>query len=317
MKRVEKVNKKAISKANIIVIAIIIILILVAIYFYFDDGKVGLSPPAQCKDTIDNDGDKNIDYPKDSGCKDKDDDSEASCVAGSTNCGVGACRRSSTCFQDKVSCTPGTPSTEICTDSIDNDCDGVVNDGCATLGRILRVTRIYNLTGISISRVSLVDVRTGDNIDAIIIRDGEGTIGIGGRVYTIRYQGFSSDENNWMEIEDIAGYPPEARTGIQRAFRNSYLIMGNPAWNGFIARVAVINNGSVGFSDDDVELVDFRTGNVYPAVITREGEGTITIQGKVHTIRYFGSSTIPAEDRYIEIDFEQRVFRNSFVVFPE
>lgn len=123
-------NKKAISKAVVIAIIIIVILILIAIYF--GSGRVGLSPLPQCKDRVDNDGDKNIDYPKDSGCTDKNDNSEASCVAGSTTCGVGACRRSSTCFQDKVSCTPGTPSTEICTDSIDNDCDGVVNDGCAT-----------------------------------------------------------------------------------------------------------------------------------------------------------------------------------------
>ena len=126
------INKKALSKGAIITIIIIVIAILVGAYLLFARGGPSLSPPAECKDEVDNDGDGAVDYPKDSGCQDKYDSSEAICVVGSTSCGVGECRRTSTCVKDKSSCTPGTPSAEICGDGKDNDCNGVVDNGCDT-----------------------------------------------------------------------------------------------------------------------------------------------------------------------------------------
>ncbi len=121
-------NKKAISKAAIIVIVVVIILIILAIYI--GSRRAGLSPREQCRDGVDNDGDSKIDYPSDSGCTNKFDNSEASCVPGSTTCGIGECRRTSTCINDAVSCTPGTPIAEICGDGKDNNCDGVIDNGC-------------------------------------------------------------------------------------------------------------------------------------------------------------------------------------------
>ncbi len=51
-----------------------------------------------------------------------------------TTCGVGACSAAGTssCVGGVIvdTCTPGTPSTEVC-DGIDNDCNGVVDDGIA------------------------------------------------------------------------------------------------------------------------------------------------------------------------------------------
>ena len=56
------------------------------------------------------------------------DNTEASCVPGSTTCGMGACQRLSSCANDQVSCTPGSPPTETC-NNIDDDCDGSVDEG--------------------------------------------------------------------------------------------------------------------------------------------------------------------------------------------
>ena len=358
-------NKKAVSKTVILIIIVVILLGLVAAYFLKDrlSSSPSLSPagPISCKDTdggknynvfgrislnytsyvnvvddvclrgllyerycnVSNNYGKSIAYNCSNGrlngacvisCIDNDRDGYNQTSAG---CGIADCN------DKNPSIRPG--ALEICTDSIDNDCDGVVNDGCATnqtnqtLGRIFRVTGIYNFTGIVNDKVTLVDVRTQDTTEATITSDGVGTISIGGRSYTIRYFGSSTipQEDRYMEIEDSPGFPPEARTGLQRAFRNSYLIIGNPAWSGFIGRVTRIVNVTTGFSSDSVRLTDFRTGDSIDAVITREGEGTITIRGKVHTLRYFGSSLTEPQDRYIEIDFEQRAFRNSYIVFPE
>jgi len=49
--------------------------------------------------------------------------------AGSQTCGVGACQvMTAQCSMGSpVTCTPGSPSAEICNDGIDNDCDGLID----------------------------------------------------------------------------------------------------------------------------------------------------------------------------------------------
>lgn len=111
-------------------IVIISLVIAVVVFFIMGQitGQATSGGQAQCRDRIDNDGDNKTDYPADSGCSSKNDNGEASCVSGSTTCGMGACWRQSTCVNDAVSCISGTPSTEIC-DGVDNDCDGLLNEG--------------------------------------------------------------------------------------------------------------------------------------------------------------------------------------------
>ena len=132
------------NKTLLTIVVIIVFLVIGGIVLTKNlQNSPSLSPTTQCSDRVDNDGDGRCDYSRtlgkrcfddsvkgDSGCSNSSDNTEASCVVGSTTCGVGACQRTSTCVNDQVSCTPGTPSTEVCTDSIDNDCDGLTNEGC-------------------------------------------------------------------------------------------------------------------------------------------------------------------------------------------
>jgi hypothetical protein len=59
-------------------------------------------------------------------------------VGTSCSVGIGACQQAGTkvCASGGLStecdATPGTPVAEVCGDGIDNDCDGVVDNGCAT-----------------------------------------------------------------------------------------------------------------------------------------------------------------------------------------
>ena len=131
------------SNKTITIVVIIVLLVLVGIAVAIKSPLLG--PTTQCNDRIDNDKDGRCDYSKnrrgcidgsikgDTGCSSSSDNTEASCVAGSTTCGIGACQRSSTCVNDKVSCTPGNPSTETC-NNIDDDCDGSTDEGgvCGT-----------------------------------------------------------------------------------------------------------------------------------------------------------------------------------------
>ena len=126
------------------IVAIVAIAAVVVIAFGSYVQLTGKAVSAtQCNDRIDNDGDGKCDYGTsgrsctdgstrgDTGCSSKSDNTEASCVAGSTTCGVGACQRTSTCVNDAVSCTPGIPINETC-NSVDDNCNGAIDDGLGT-----------------------------------------------------------------------------------------------------------------------------------------------------------------------------------------
>lgn len=89
-------------------------------------------------------------------------------------------------------------------------------------------------------------------------------------------------------------------------------------------KVTQIVNGSGGFSGDKVTLVDYATGDTYEATLTSEGEGTITIEGQVYVVKYFGSAEIPEHYRYIELGqnlnvpnpISVRAFRGTYFKWP-
>ncbi len=130
-------NAKITNKTAIIIVVIVAIIVLIGITMAKNSPLLG--PTTQCNDRVDNDRDGRCDYGTtgrpcrdgsikgDTGCSSSSDNTEASCVAGSTTCGVGACQRTSTCVNDQVSCTPGSPTTEVC-DGVDNDCNGLTDE---------------------------------------------------------------------------------------------------------------------------------------------------------------------------------------------
>lgn len=46
------------------------------------------------------------------------------------SCGVGACQSYGMCQNGGETCIPGTPSAEVCENGMDDDCDGMVDEGC-------------------------------------------------------------------------------------------------------------------------------------------------------------------------------------------
>jgi parallel beta-helix repeat protein len=118
-----------------------------------DLGAFEAGPP-ECQDTLDNDGDGDTDFPADSGCTAADDADES-------DCGDGVCEGGETCSSCTADCGAcpacadgdgdgwGDPAaaacphperdcddasaavhpgaTELCADSVDNDCDGAID----------------------------------------------------------------------------------------------------------------------------------------------------------------------------------------------
>ncbi|MCH8244352.1 tRNA (adenosine(37)-N6)-threonylcarbamoyltransferase complex transferase subunit TsaD, partial [Patescibacteria group bacterium] len=78
-----------------------------------------VAPSGEVRDNIDNDCD---------GTADED------YISYGTSCGVGECASagSTSCVagSEEDSCSAGTPSTEVCEDSLDENCDGTVDEGC-------------------------------------------------------------------------------------------------------------------------------------------------------------------------------------------
>ncbi len=85
-------------------------------------------------------------------------------------------------------------------------------------------------------------------------------------------------------------------------------------------QVSRIINMTTGFSEDKVELMSVKTGDVYAASITREGYGTIFVAGVMYNITYSGSSTITPDESYVKLykdGFMQGGgFKNAFLVLP-
>ncbi len=83
-------------------------------------------------------------------------------------------------------------------------------------GRLIRVSGITNSTtaGISGDKATFIDVFSGDTIETTVTSDGVGTASIGGKVYDVKYNGTSSDANNWVTLN----YPDSSGTGAAVAY---------------------------------------------------------------------------------------------------
>ena len=97
--------------------------------------------------------------------------------------------------------------------------------------------------------------------------------------------------------------------------RNEYAVVGNEA-DGHLIRISTVQNQSTGYSNDKVEFADVFTGDTYTSTITSEGAGTVTIGGKVYTVKYNGASTASEDTRTAYINQPDSTGATHAIIYP-
>ena len=187
-------------------------------------------------------------------------------------------------------------------------------------GRILEVRTIRNSSADTDDTITFEDIQTGEVFIVVVSSEGFGFVDIGGFTHKVRYSdnpNIENDEN--VEIESNLGVPAEGRINLQRVFKYSFIIMGDPDWNGKILKVNTIRNSSA--DTDDTITFDDRKGSRYRAVVTSEGSGILGVDGVSYSIKYFDNINIE-NDENVEVSVgnlksSQRVYKKSFIVLPE
>jgi len=144
----------------------------------------------------------------------------------------------------------------------------------------------------------------GDDRLAVTLTD------FGGNEKTIQYA------KNWthkMELQyDEDGRNITVSEG-EIVKRNEYVVLGNED-EGHLLKLSQVTNQTTGHSNDKVTLTDVFTGSSNDATITADGTGTITIGGKVYTVRYVGSSS--ADSNYAVFNHPDSSAAGSKIVYP-
>ena len=81
-------------------------------------------------------------------------------------CGVGICQRTAgACVDGGVgACTPGLATAELCNNALDDDCDGVINNGCNCI--YVAPTGVDTAAGSSAAPVLRINTGINKAIDA-------------------------------------------------------------------------------------------------------------------------------------------------------
>ncbi|MBS3091769.1 LamG domain-containing protein [Candidatus Pacearchaeota archaeon] len=94
----------------------------------------------------------------------------------------------------------------------------------------------------------------------------------------------------------------------QKFYRNQYIVLpGDQQYPSVpsLFNVFEIKNSSTGYSSDSVKLQVVLGGDIYITTITSDGSGTITIGGKVYSVKYGGLSDGPSSSMWATLDFPQ------------
>jgi len=96
-----------------------------------------------------------------------------------------------------------------------------------------------------------------------------------------------------------------------------YMMLGVDDY-GHLVQVTTITNSSSGsstYSSDVVKVKDVLSGTTYEAVITSEGSGTVTIEGKSYTVTY---GVLSGEDGWVQFKYptSDSIPTRGMVIFP-
>jgi hypothetical protein len=86
------------------------------------------------------------------------------------------------------------------------------------------------------------------------------------------------------------------------ASKDDYFLIPGKSGEGIILKVSQVTNVRTGYSNDEVKFTNVLTGKIYQTVITQDGSGTLSIEGKNYHIRYGGIES--AYDNWVSLNRE-------------
>ena len=96
--------------------------------------------------------------------------------------------------------------------------------------------------------------------------------------------------------------------------KSMYVAVGNED-EGYLLEVTRIYNATTGYSNDEVIVEDVFSGKTYNAVLTNDGDGTLTVGGKSYTVVYRDNKAL-SDDEYLTLDYPDTTTALELVVYP-
>jgi hypothetical protein len=90
-------------------------------------------------------------------------------------------------------------------------------------------------------------------------------------------------------------------TEMETIHYQEYAVVGNED-EGYLLKLSNVKNQSDGYGNDRVEFTDAFSGDVYKAVFTSEGSGSVSVGGKSYAVTLNGAHTIASESYTVRLN---------------
>jgi len=163
-----------------------------------------------------------------------------------------------------------------------------------------------NIDETSTARETMKIQNTGDDKAQITFTDWRGnekTIQFANNASIPMNLQWDSESNNITVVEG------------EKVYKNGYVVVGNED-EGYLLKVSTLSNSTTAYSSDSVKFQDVISGDTYSTVITEDGEGTVSVGGKIYNVIYGGASTVADTSRWVSLEYPDSSTAGYAVAYP-
>ena len=163
-----------------------------------------------------------------------------------------------------------------------------------------------NIDETSTARETIKVANTGDDKASITFTDWRGnekTVQFANNASIPMNLQWDSESNNITVVEG------------EKVYKNGMVVVGNED-EGYLLKVSTLSNSTNAYGSDSVKFTDVMSGDTYSTVITQDGEGTVSVGGKIYNVIYEGSSTGADTSRWVSLEYSDSATAGYAVIYP-